>query len=246
VRDEWHWRPICARALVLAALLLGGCGVDRDFDAAIRANTVVAFDDYLRLHPDGAHAADARARLAALVEEREWQRTRGLGTADAYQQYLRGYPQGAHAKDAVVAISDLNLAALPSTEAAPAGAAPATAVPPPLARARTAAPAGAPPRLAASAPRPAPDAGTGGVRIQLGAFATETAANAAWQRLRTRHPELAGRAMMLSAGTAADGRRLKRLQVAGFDRDGAAAACAALTKANDPCLIVPATGAAPR
>ncbi|HXQ31964.1 MAG TPA: SPOR domain-containing protein [Steroidobacteraceae bacterium] len=111
----------------LAVLLVAGCGADRDYQAAERANTVVAFDDYLRLHPDGAHAREARAHLAVLVEEREWQRAHTADTADAYQQYLRGYPDGQHAHDAQAAIANLKLAATPTTEAAaqppPSGAA---------------------------------------------------------------------------------------------------------------------------
>lgn len=144
-------------ALCAVALVLAGCGSDREYDAAVRANTVVGFDDYLRLHPDGSHAAEARAHLAALVEDREWQRAHTTGSVDAYQQYLRGYPSGAHARDALIAIADLNTAAVPNTEAsgaAPAGAAaasgpaPATpAVKGPIARVTTAGEA---------TPRPAP------------------------------------------------------------------------------------------
>jgi hypothetical protein len=240
VSNESYWRPT-GHALLLAALLLGGCGVDRDFDAAVRTNTIVGYDDYLRLHPDGAHAADARARLATLVEDREWQRARGLATVDGYQQYLRGYPQGAHAKEALLAIADLNMAALPSTEAAAAAAVTA----PPSPAAHTAAPA-ATRAVAPAKPAPAPAASANGVRIQLGAFGTEAAANAAWQRLIARHPELGGHAMQISSGPAGAGRRLERLQVAGFDRDGAVAACASLAKTKDPCLVVPAAAAASR
>ena len=118
-------------AICVAVLLVAGCGSDREYDAAVKASTVGGFDDYLRLHPDGAHAAEARAHLAALVEEREWQRAHTTDTVDAFQQYLRGYPSGAHAHDALVAIADLNTAAVPAAEdsgAAPAqGALPAPA-----------------------------------------------------------------------------------------------------------------------
>jgi cell division septation protein DedD len=105
--------------VVAACLLavLGACSTDREYDAALRANTIVAFDDYLRLHPDGAHAAEARVHLAGLVESREWQRAHATDTSEAYQQYLRSYPSGAHAHDALIAIADLNLAAIPNSEA---------------------------------------------------------------------------------------------------------------------------------
>lgn len=232
-------------ALATVLLLAAGCGVDRDYDAALRANTIVAFDDYLRLHPDGAHAADARTHLAALVEDREWQRAQSRASVDAYQQYLRGYPGGAHAKDALQAIADFNMAALPSTEAAPGPAPPpaSTAAGAPRgAIVRPPAPTPAPPLARASAPAVAATE-TRGVRLQLGAFGGEAAARAAWKRIGARHPELASHALMLSPATLADGRRIERLQLGGFDRDSAAAACAVLAKGREPCLVIPPAGA---
>ena len=118
----------CCCALVW---LIAACSADSEYDAAIHANTVVAYDDYLRLHPDGAHAKDARARLASLVEDREWQRARAGESAESYQRYLNSYPNGVHAHDAQVAIQDAKLAQAPGTEAPTAGAARrATAAPP--------------------------------------------------------------------------------------------------------------------
>jgi hypothetical protein len=225
---------------------VGGCGVDRDYEAAVRANTIVALDDYLRLHPDGAHAADARRHLAALVEEREWRRAQSQASADGYQQYLRGYPNGAHSKEALLAIADLNLMSVPSTEAGRGAAPPAgrTAAATGASRgtiARRAAPV--PPAAQAAADR-GPVADTHGTRVQLGAFAGEDAAQAAWAGIRTRHPELGGHALVLVPATLADGRRLERLQLGGFDRDSADATCAALKKAQEACVVVPPTGSA--
>ena len=234
--------------LGLAIVLLVGCSSDRDYDAALRTNSVAAFDDYLRLHPDGTHATEVRARLVALVEDREWQRARAANTSDAYQQYLRGYATGAHAHDALVAIADLNIATPPNTEVPPA-AAPGDAGPPvakgPIVReppapkapaaARAAVPAA--PVRAAATPVPAGPAAAGDVRIQLGAFGAELAAADAWQRLRSRHAELAGHEPVLVAAQSADGRHFQRLQVGGFTRESAAATCAALAAAHDACFV---------
>ena len=254
----------------VAAMLVAGCGNDNEYQTAVQTNTVSAYDDYLRLHPDGSHAAEARSHLAALVEDREWQRAHAAGSSDAYQQYLRGYPSGAHAHDALVAIADLNLAAVPSTEApttspAPAPAPAAVAKPPsappavkgPIARAAAPAvaaapgPRAAPPQPAAAAPakalatkatQPAPTAAAG-VRIQLGAFGAKSGADAAWHRLTARYPELASRTPLIAAAKSADGRDIQRLQVGGFSRESASAMCAALAAKRDACLVVPATGA---
>ena len=278
-------------ATVLAALLaLGACSTDSEYDAALRTNTISAYDDYLRLHPDGVHAAEARVHLAELVESREWQRAHAADTGEAYQQYLRSYPSGRHAHDALIAITDLNLAKLPSTEAssprssalraqAAAGPAPAPAPAPEpatpavkgaIARAPDAAPVagGAPPKAVAStkpAPKalptpaaraaapavvaasrapakvaPPPVAAAPGAVIQLGAFATEASAKAAWKHLAERYPELAGRTPSISAAHAADGHELHRLQVGGFSRESAEAMCRALAAARDACLLIPA------
>src|SRR5712672_2501441 len=125
--------PLRRRAGRLAGLAAGvlasaaafsslGCGTDSDYEAAVQANTVAAYDDYLRLHPDGSHAADARAHLAVLVEEREWQRARAAGTSDGYKQFLRGYASGAHAHEALMAIAALDMPGTPSADAAAATA----------------------------------------------------------------------------------------------------------------------------
>ena len=256
-------------AVALAfAWVAAGCGGDSDFDKAARANTTVAWDDYLRAHPDGTHAHEARARLAALVEDGEWQRAHAADTADAYQRYLRGYPQGAHAHDALVAIANLNLAGTPATEAPieapPAGAKPAAGAierpaPVPASAAPTPAPAaGAPPVAAApvpppralaapkKAPTPAPRAGASGeFRVQLGAFGSRAVAEHVWHDLGARYAELSARTPLITAGHAANGRTVERLQVGGFDRAAAEALCAKLATRKDPCLVVPpAAGAA--
>ncbi len=247
-----------AGALALLALLIAGCGTDADFDNAARTNTTVAWDDYLRTHPDGPHAREARERLAALLEDREWQRAHAADTADAYQRYLHGYPQGAHAHDALVAIANLNLAAAPSRDAptapaaAPAGdeatraaAAPAAAAPPGPVRAPPAAHAAAAPAEAAAAAAGAatPD----GYRVQLGAYGSSARAERAWRSLQQRYPVLAPRTPLIAAARAADGSPVYRLQVTGLERPAAQALCASLGAHNDPCIVVPrlATGPTP-
>lgn len=263
------WLPgVAVGTLACLTFLLGvGCGTDSDYEAAVRTNTVSAFDDYLRLHPDGTHSAEARAHLAALVEDREWQRARAGGSSDAYQQYLRGYPSGAHAHDALTAIADLNLATVPSTEAPTTAADPvpsprapaaspavegpiARAPAPPVAEAPTTRSAAAkpaassPPKAAVAKETHAAPTAAAGVRIQLGAFGAKAGAESAWHRLTRRYPELASRTPLIAAAKAGDGRDIERLQVGGFSHESASAMCAALAAKHDACLVVPATGAA--
>jgi hypothetical protein len=228
-------------AAALLALLIAGCSADADFDNAVRANTAVAWDDYLRTHPDGPHAHEARERLAALVEDREWQRAHAADTADAYQRYLHGYPQGAHAHDALVAIANLNLAGAPSRDApvAPAAAPPPAEAPRPAPGPATPAlPARAPPAPVA-APAPAEAPAPQGYRVQLGAYGTSARADHAWRELQQRYPQLAPRTPLIAAARAADGSSVYRLQVAGLERPAAQALCAGLAANHDPCIVVP-------
>jgi hypothetical protein len=236
----------CAAGVALALLFLpAGCGMDSDFDSAARRNTATAWDDYLRAHPDGPHSREARARLAALLEDRDWQRAQAADSVDAYERYLRSYPQGAHAHDALVAIATLNLARTPTGEAAvaPPASSPATGT---IVRGAAPAPSGptntvpAPAVSAAAAATTVPATGArAGYRVQLGAFAGSAAAERAWHDLVARHPELAGRTPVIAAAHAADGSTIQRLQVADFDRAGAEALCRTLVADRDPCVTVP-------
>jgi cell division septation protein DedD len=240
------------------AFVVAGCSGDADFDNAARSNTTVAWDDYLRAHPDSAHAHEARERLAALVEAGEWERAHAADTADAYKRYLRGYPQGAHANDALDAITHLNLAAAPSTEAPveppPAGSNPAAGAitrgpaPPPAATTLPpkAAPVHAAPKpattkapVAGATPAAARPATPGGFRVQLGAFADGSAsADRAWHALSARYPDLASRTPLIAAARAANGRSIYRLQLGGFDRASAEALCERLAAHHDACVLV--------
>jgi len=229
-------RTVCT--LGLLAVLVAACG-DAEFERAEHANTPEAWDAYLRMHPDGAHAREARAHLSALVEEREWQRAHAADTPDAYQRFLRAYPQGSHAQEALVALAHVNLAPpaeAPSSAVAPpapsASPAPAVSVPPV-----------APPPVSAS-PVAAPTAA--GFRVQLGAFSEgRAAAKRAWLALAARNPELAQYKPLIEAVPARDGRKIHRLQVASLDEHAAEELCTALNGRHDPCVVVPPARPAP-
>ena len=72
-----------------------------------QADTAAAYADYLRDFPEGAHAAQARERQAALdqearrqADEKSWQEALRLGTQVSLADYLRQFPSGAHASEA--------------------------------------------------------------------------------------------------------------------------------------------------
>ena len=94
-------------------LLVAGCENDAAFEAAERANTPASWEEYLRQHPDGSNAREARERLAARIDDREWFRADEAHTQAAYESYLRAYPQGIHSHEGLLAIANLNLVVPP-------------------------------------------------------------------------------------------------------------------------------------
>ena len=164
-----------------ALLLLGGCSRESgDWKSAQGADTIEAYDGFLKQHPQSEFAAQALERTKQLAEERDWQVATQADTADAYQQFLTQYPEGKWAQEARVRIENFNVmdgggsaattpAATPTPPASEAAAAkepvaasaapvPVPAAAPVVAAATASAPAVAPaaaPAAAAPAPKPA-------------------------------------------------------------------------------------------
>lgn len=97
---------------------------DAGWRAARGEDSVAAYETYLERFPAGARADEARARIRALREEREWARADQLGTPEAFQRYLGAYPEGRFATAARDRLSDFVLARAPSLEPGAAAAAP--------------------------------------------------------------------------------------------------------------------------
>lgn len=67
---------------------------------ASSADSVAAYEAYLSRYPAGPHAAEARARILELREQRDWARAERLRTPEAWQAYLAAWPDGRHAGEA--------------------------------------------------------------------------------------------------------------------------------------------------
>ena len=82
-----------------------------DWDRAARENTIASYGSYLSKHPTGAHADDARSRMAQLqataADKSAWDQAVTLGTAAGYEQYLTSFPQGAYVMQATAALENL-------------------------------------------------------------------------------------------------------------------------------------------
>ena len=83
----------------------------KDWQMAAKANTIAAYEQYIKSHPTGKHESEARARIASLQasasDEAAWQAAKRANTASSYQQYLTSYKNGAHIAEAIAAIDKL-------------------------------------------------------------------------------------------------------------------------------------------
>ncbi len=217
-------------AALAACLSVAACSREQqDWRSAEAADTAESYGQFLERHPDSELVTAARSRVAQLAEDREWQQAGSADTADSYRQFLAHYPNGRWAQEARIRIQNFALNGLAlqgPAETGPAGAAPAAGT--------TGAPAAA---TSASVEIPTATA-AGGYGIQLGAFASETAANAAWQQLSARFGvQLAGLAPRVVAANTANG-TLFRLQAAVSDEARARALCDMLRKGSQACVPV--------
>lgn len=244
-------------ALLGALLLLGGCSREAgDWKSAQGADTIEAYDGFLKQHPQSEFAAQALERTKQLAEERDWQAATQADTADAYQQFLTQNPEGKWAQEARVRIENFNVmeggaapiatpAATPAppSEAAPAkepavtAAAPATPAPAAAVPATKPAPVPAPAAKPAAAEKPAP-AAAGKFRVQLGAFSSEETARGEWRRASGRFAELKSLSPLVTAAQTGSG-KLYRLQTALASEASARDLCARLKAGGQACIYVP-------
>lgn len=218
---------VVALAVCLAACLsIGACSREQqDWRAAEAADSVESYGDFLQRHPDSELVAAARTRVAQLTEEREWQQAGSADTADAYRQFLAHHPNGKWAQEARIRIQNFALSGL-AAQGEPASAPVSTPIAVPVAATTTA------PATASSAPS------AEGYGVQLGAFTSETAANAAWEQLRGKFSNpLQGLSPHVVVANTTSG-TLYRLQAQVADEAQARAVCDMLRKESQACVPV--------
>ena len=101
------------RWTVIIMIFLGfmGCSTTKiDWEMAHGVNTVKAYQEFLKKHPDSEFSEQARVKLEPL----SYQKAIDTGTLNGYAAYLMEYPQGAHgdelrAKIEEIRCQDLNL-----------------------------------------------------------------------------------------------------------------------------------------
>ena len=75
--------------LVLTAIALAGCSkVENDWNAAVEANTITAYEAHLANFPDTPHAAAARTAITEL----EWQAAKSANSVEALEGFIESHP----------------------------------------------------------------------------------------------------------------------------------------------------------
>lgn len=94
--------------MLCVALLSTGCGTaEYDWNKAMAGGTLAAYRTFLKDHPTGPRADDARGRILALEDDQAWARARATHTIAGYREYLRTESGGVHAADAQYDIAAL-------------------------------------------------------------------------------------------------------------------------------------------
>lgn len=110
-------------AALLGLFLIACSSSEADWQQATTANTIGSYQDFLKQHPNGQHADEARSRIRNIEDDQAWLAAVNADTQQGFEQYLHNKPNGAHAQEARDRITGFERAAAWKTaqsEATPA------------------------------------------------------------------------------------------------------------------------------
>jgi len=221
----WLVPRLCA-GLVLSSLVLAGCSREgTDWRSTQAADTVAAYEQFLRQYPGSAHGTDAATRVAQLAEDEAWQQATGQDSLQAYQQFVGRYPEGKWAQEARVRIENFALVA-------PSADTPATVM-----ATMSGAPAPAPVPVPATPVALQPAKVAAGFGAQLGAFSTQAKAEAQWQIVQAHNAAQLGGAKHRIVEGQASGAKVYRLQLPQDSETKARDLCAAIKAKGQACVV---------
>lgn len=212
-------------AIGLVGVLLLACSSNEaDWQKATAANTIGAYQDFLKQHPNGEHADEARSRIHSIEDDQAWMTAINANTRQGFDQYLRGEPNGSHAQEARDRITGF--------ERADAW--------------KTAQSAGTPTAIQAFLQKyptgPESDEARAALQrlqndyqVQLASYRSRKEADRVSKRLKRRFGDLLHDVVVVSP-TPPD--KLNRIRSAPMSEDEAKAACAKLKKAHQRCEVV--------
>jgi uncharacterized protein YgiM (DUF1202 family) len=98
--------------LLLAAVIvvfLAACATMQSrWEAANSADTITAYEDFLKRYPEGDFTDQARLRQNDLYEDRDWREAEANNTVAAYEDFLKNHPHGKHMSDAYAKLEMLS------------------------------------------------------------------------------------------------------------------------------------------
>jgi outer membrane protein assembly factor BamD (BamD/ComL family) len=96
----------------LAAGLISACGTSEyDWQRAYAANTLSAYQNFLKDHPKSKQADLARGVILAMQDDQAWKAAALAQSKQGFDAYLAAYPGGVHADQARFDITALDRAA---------------------------------------------------------------------------------------------------------------------------------------
>jgi len=87
-------------AVFLGLLLIACSSSEADWQQATTADTIGAYQDFLKQHPNGQHADEARTRIHAIEDDQAWKVAVNSNTQQSFEQYLHNEPNGTHVQEA--------------------------------------------------------------------------------------------------------------------------------------------------
>src|SRR5579875_768831 len=81
-----------AIGLVLGLFLIACSSGEADWQKATTANTIDAYQDFLKKHPNGQHADEARSRIHTIEDDQAWMAAINADTQQGFEQYLHNEP----------------------------------------------------------------------------------------------------------------------------------------------------------
>jgi SPOR domain len=211
--------------LVLAIFLMACSSTEADWQNATAANTVAAYQDFLKEHPNGEHADEARTRIHTLADNQAWMAAINTNTEAGFKKYVAAEPKGAHVEDAQSKIVGFERAAAWQTASANGSIAALQAF------------------LQQYPQGPESDEAraqlaklTSGYQVQLpGAYRSARLAERESKRLQARFGDILHGVVVVPPMPPS---KLHHLRSSPMSRDEADAACAKLKRAHERCEVV--------
>ena len=98
--------------LAAAVAVLAACSREQqDWRSAEASDTVEAYGEFLKDHPNSDLVRQARAHLTQLSEDRAWNQAGSADTVDAYKQFLAQFPNGKWSQEARIRVENFELGA---------------------------------------------------------------------------------------------------------------------------------------